>query len=1174
MGIEERRPQDFTEHRVSASKLNRGSSSSRERDDSVPARRRTSSMGSGLSVDCMAHREADANEVMFHSTWSTFGGYMSKGIRFSGLILLFVCISIPLTGLGQTTGSTLTGQVTDHSGAAIPNATVTAENTGTSLTVQSKTDAQGVYRISPLPPGRYALTVAASGFSTYIQHGITLSVGVAATQNVSLQVGAEQQTVNVVANAALINTTSPAIGMTINEESVTQLPLNGRDPQSLVFLAPGTTNGTAYGIAYNQADFTFPEDTGASSGVGAGRAGSTFYLLDGASNTDDYTGLANPFPNADATREFTVITNNFSAKYGYAPGAVVLIETKSGTNSWHGGAWEFLRNQGFNASDWFSHQVNPLHQNQFGVDLGGPILRKKLFFFANYQGTDASSASTSAFEYTYTAAMLKGDFSAIPETLNAPFGTVNGVPNQINPALFNQAALKILPLIMPESSSPNGQLYYSTGTQLTDYNEGTGRIDYTISPSQRLFLRAYINYYNHPASGVPGNISTYTPPNPMEDYNVALGHTWLINQKAVNVATLYDTQIDSTISGQAIMSNGQAFCWSEFINVNEPPGTCSTEGLTIAGSSSYFYGPYVEPCEQDHGNYGLNDDVSIEDGRHNLTFGINLQHRWINAACDYPAQPIIDFDGQYTNYAMADFLLGDMASMTQGAGAYGTYNDWQFGLYAEDSFRYSPGVTFQLGLRWDPNFPLALGAGRAATFVAGQQSVVYPDAPVGLVFPGDAGVGPGLMQTQYGYWEPRLGVAWQPRSLPRTSFHGGFGLFTGPQLASQDDHTTNNSPFAPTFTLNGTATTPLSLDNPWSGFAGTGGESPFPPFASYAYRPPPSVTFTPGLAIPDALDPKARLGMTQAWNVAAEQQLGPNSMVRVAYVGSESYHQMITVDRNPGLFPAGGSRTEFPNLGQILYNESAGTASYNGLEVTVDHHMARGLQFQSNWTWSKLIDTASSANLGFGYQTMFDPFNIDRSRGISLVSFPFIWVSNAIYTTPGLTQHNQLVRQTLGGWEISAIITSQSGQPFTVYGGFGNNNSQSLQYADHADRVPGTALDVRSGGKSHWLNDYFNIDAFTENPAGTFGNTGKDIMRGAPYNNIDAGLDKNWKIFDKYALQFRWEMFNALNHPNFGLPNATNQIGSNGANAGGTEGQIISMFGSPRIMQGALKLTF
>ena len=412
---------------------------------------------------------------------------MPKAIRIAESVVILLFLAAPYSGFAQAAGASLTGQVTDQAGAAIPNAAVSIENTGTNLNNQTASDPQGLYRISPLPPGAYTLTVTANGFSKYIQQGIVLNVGLSATQNVNLKVGSTQQTVEVTANAELINTTSPSIGMSVNEEEVSQLPLNGRDPQSLVFLAPGVTNGTAYGIAVNQGDFTFPGETGASSGVGAGRAGSTYYLLDGASNNDDYVGLAAPFPNADATREFRVITNNFNAQYGFAPGAVVLIESKSGTNSFHGGVWEFLRNQSFNGSNWFSHSVDPLHQNQFGADVGGPVKKNKLFFFGNYQGTRASSASTSGVEYTYTAAMLNGDFSAVPVTLNAPFQTIDGAPNQINPALFNPTAVAITQLVMPESTNPNGQIFYTTAKQLSKYDEVTGRIDYTISPSQRVF---------------------------------------------------------------------------------------------------------------------------------------------------------------------------------------------------------------------------------------------------------------------------------------------------------------------------------------------------------------------------------------------------------------------------------------------------------------------------------------------------------------------------------------------------------------------------------------------------------------------------------------------------------------------------------------------------------------
>jgi len=1086
-------------------------------------------------------------------------------------VLVTLLLSALSSGFAQITGASLTGQVTDKTGAAVPGATVTVENANTNLTEQTTSNGQGIYKIAPLPPGTYMLTVEAKGFSTYIQKGIVLTVALSATQNVALNAGSIKQTVRVTANAELINTTSASIGMTVNSEAITQLPLNGRDPQTLVFLAPGMTNGTARGVNVNQGGFNFPEQTGGSSGVGTGRADSTYYLLDGVPNQDNYVGLAAPFPNADATREFRVITNNFSATYGFAPGAVVTIETKSGTNMFHGGVWEFLRNKSFNASDWFSHTVDPLHQNQFGGDLGGPILKNKLFFFANYQGTRNSTATTANFIYSITPAMLNGDFSGVPQTLNAPFTTVNGKQNQINPALFNSSAVEIAKTALPAGQQPDGGVYYQSGKLINIYNEGTGRIDYNISPSQRLFVRAFVNYFDQPSDGTPGNILSYTDSNPLEYYNGTLGHTWMINSKMVNVASIFIAQIDSSQGGEGLLSDGTPFCWSHYINVSDPPGTCSFEGFTVGNG---FSSQYLEPCGVNRSTSGFYDNLTVEKGRNNLTFGIDAQHQSSSENCDYPKQPIIDFSGQYTNNGLADFLLGDVSSYFQGAGEVGSLSQWQIGFYGEDQVQLRPNVTLSTGLRWDPNYPVNIANGRAATFVVGQQSTVYPNAPAGLVFPGDKGIGNGLMRTTYGYWQPRVGIAWQPHSLPHTSFHAGFGLFTAPLITSYYNHTFDNSPFAPTYTLNGTATTAIPLNDPWSGFAGTGGASPFPPFATAAYRPPSSAAFTPGLSIPATFDPGFKLGVTQAWNVAAEQQIGANMMVRLAYVGSQSYHQSVTIDQNPGIYATNGTRSTYSNFGQILKDFSNGTASYNGLEATVESNLSHGLQFQSNFTWSKLIDTASSADISF-VSALPNPFNLGFNRGISNANVPFIWVSDFIYTSPLLSRYNQLMRQTLGGWEVSAIITAESGTPFSVTGGFGNNNSGALQYQDYANRVSGQPLDVRQGGKSHWLNDYFNINAFTENPPGTFGNSGKNIMNGPPVNFTDLGLDKNWTVYKHYVLQFRWEMFNAFNHPNFAPPNSTNQIGPNGSNVGGTEGVITSLgFEPPRIMQGALKLTF
>jgi hypothetical protein len=407
---------------------------------------------------------------------------------------------------GQGTSASLTGQITDATGAAVTGATVTAKNTGTNLAQTSTSNAEGVYTIAPLPPGNYTLTVEAKGFARYVQQGIVLGANISATQDVSLKTGSIQETVTVTENAELINTTTAELGTTVNEAAITQLPLNGRDPSSLVLLAPGITGVTQPGGQGGgmggqpgvQTGFSFPTETGAS--ASGGRQGSTYYILDGVPNVDNYIQLAAPFPNADATQEFRVISNNFNALYGFAPGAVVSIETKSGTNKFHGGAFEFLRNKALNASDYFSHGVDPLRRNQFGGYVGGPILKDKLFGFFNYQGTRLNQSAAGNQTHTPTAAMLAGDFSGISTTLcsfapksdtpaGCPFATVGGKANQVDPALFNQAAVTIATTGLPLGQQPDGTVFYPGGATIQSYNEYTARLDFNISNRQRLSLR-------------------------------------------------------------------------------------------------------------------------------------------------------------------------------------------------------------------------------------------------------------------------------------------------------------------------------------------------------------------------------------------------------------------------------------------------------------------------------------------------------------------------------------------------------------------------------------------------------------------------------------------------------------------------------------------------------------
>lgn len=1096
-------------------------------------------------------------------------GSISKTMRIFTWALFAVSAAI---ALGQGTSASLTGQVTDSAGAALPDATVTARNTATNLMRTVTSNQEGIYQIAPLPPGNYSLSVEATGFRHYVQSGIVLSVSLASTLNVTLHPGSKDETVTVIADAELINTTSAELGETVNEFSVTQLPLNGRDPSSLVFLAPGVTNVLNSNGAL-QAGFSFPTETGGS--ANGGRQGSTFYMLDGVPNMDNYLLLTAPFPNADATQEFRVITNNFNASYGFAPGAVVSIQTKSGSNDFHGGVFEFLRNQDLNAKNPFSNAVDPLRRNQFGGYLGGPVLKNKLFFFGNYQGTRLNSASTANKVNTPTAAMLNGDFTGVAQTLKGPF-----VGNKIDPALYNQAAVTLAKTALPLSTAPDGLEYYSGATTINNFDEVTGRLDYDLSSRQRIALRSFVDRLSQPSGDVNGNILSVLNLNPwgyvmgekMWYVNEVLNHTWTINPTTVNVISVFWNQMSAHSSAVVKDSSGQDVCFSRYIKVNELPGSCYVEGLNVNGA---FQTGWTEPSQELRTTYGVYDDFTKTIGNHTLTFGVDLQHQFAEEYSQYPTQPIIQFSGNYTGNGLADFLLGDMYSFEQGAGEIASVTGWQPGFYGQDQYRLKPNLTLTAGLRWDPNIPPASAGGRGAAYIPGETSRQFPNSPAGLVFPGDPGVTNGLMPTTYGYWEPRVGIAWQPKSLPRTSIHAGFGLFTAPLMYSMYNHAADISPFSPTYTFYGSNSTPLNFSDPWSSFSGTGGVSPFPPFTSISNKPSSAATFATPVSVEMIFSNDFHLGITQSWNASVDQDLGHNMAFHIAYVGSESYHQSDIIDQNPGQLwtAANPSLAEVrgnPNFGNILTDFSNGTASYHALQATFDKHMSHGLQFQSNFTWSKVLDIASSGNVSFGTNQLPNPYDLKWNRGISSLNVPLISVSSLIYQTPSLKTKGVLVSNTLGGWEASAIITSQSGSPFGINAG--DDNSGSLQA--NQDRADATGQPIRlhpSGNKWNMTSKgsgyYFNPGAFTANAKGTFGNTGKNIFKGPAVNSTDLALMKNWTLVEKYALQFRCEMFNAFNHVNLGTPVST--VGW------GNYGQITGIgYIPPRVMQGALKFTF
>lgn len=1077
-------------------------------------------------------------------------------------LLVFLAVFGIFSGSLSAQGgkASLQGFIQDAAAASVPGVTLTLTNIQTGVVQTATSNENGFYAFSFLNPGTYSLAASKQGFKTEKHESFVLTVDQQANLNFSLSIGPVSEVVNVVGTAELLNTASAALGQVIGEKAILELPLNGRNPAQLVLLTPGSVDVLATGAGVLQSYTTFPTQSGAS--VNGGRQGSTFYLLDGVFNMDNYHLLAAPFPNADATQEFRVVGNNFEAQYGFAAGAVVSIVTKSGTNTWHGDAFEFLRNEKLNAREFFGGTRDGLKRNQFGASAGGRIIKEKLFVFGNYQGTTERRRVNDRITFTPTARMVdKGDFSSLlPRFQLKDYLTGQPFPNnQIPTARFNSASKTILASI-PRGSEPDGRVNLAGYSNVRDYHEFTTKGDYYIGSKQTLSGRVYWNNFGQPGQSGNGNLlnSDRTWDARFENYSV--NYTITISPTMVNNIVGSYGRLKSISETGLRDKDGKPICYSLLIKVADPPSSpCSIEGFFTA---SFGFGQNYNAIQRH--TWTVSDTLTKNAGRHMIVAGVDLMKQYWDLATDWQALPIIDFDGTVTGHDFADVLLGRPSNFWQGGGQYQRINAVQQGYYVQDQIRVKPNLTVNAGLRWEPYRPPRPSSGRIGAFRPGQKSTRYPNAPAGLVYPGDAGVSEYGVDGSLNYFNPRFGLAWQPGFLPRTSIRAAAGIFTSPIDYSTFNPTSDTQPFSPVFSYRYTQV-PGGIDfsNPWANFAPTGGKSPFPPFPTPNEAPPGSATFTKPVLFAGGFNPDFRLARTYSWNLSVEHQLATNLVVRAAYVGSETSHLQIVVQRNPGLFSAGGQRALYPEFQSVIENASWATASYQSGQFSLEKRFARGLQFMVNYTLSKAIDSASKGSQAFSGQGIANPFNLEAQRGLSDLHIPNVFVANWIYETPGLAGMNAVARHILGSWQFSGIFRAQSGRPFSIAGGAGNNMSGSLIGGDRADYT-GAPLNVQQGDKNAWLQRYFNTAAFVTNRPGTFGNTGRNILPGPAYSVWDMGISKNWRFQERYRVQFRWEMFNAFNTPSFGLPN------SNPTST--AYGRITSRGPVPaRVMQAAMK---
>jgi hypothetical protein len=1085
---------------------------------------------------------------------------------------LFVCVVMlcgVLTAVAQFTTASLAGVVTDSSGAVIPAAKLTLTNQQTGLSHSLLSDVQGHYLFTALPVGHYQLVVEKTGFTAYKQTGIELTVNQSATQNVSLQIGKVTEEVTVGANVELINTREATVGQLIDERRIVDLPLDGRNAADLALLGAGTVNVSSINTYcdVNCEGGTHPGERRINvNGIGPNAVN---YQLDGASHNDTYINTNLPFPNPDAVQEFTIQSDNLSAEYGNAAAGAISVITKSGTNQLHGDVFEFLRNGALNANNYFANQSTPvqkdvLKRNQFGGSVGGPIVKGKLFYFATYQGTRLRSAGAGNVAFVPTQAERTGDFSALCGSFDAGGNCTdpNGVqlvdPTNGNAKIpFNQ-----LPQIDPVAQFflqhiplPNGGgniLNFLGPPQVQNEDEAMGKLDYSLGKNHRFSGHYFQTYFRQPPASAQQNLlAADSNGNHVRVQNVAVNHTY----------TKSPTLLFNTWFGWELQTGG---------SLSGAPFGLADAGMNVAQTkpaelsvfvNNYFSINTNHNGDFDRGDTTIRENVTLVHNRHELHFGGELVRLTNHLRNEYLQNANIGTLNALSGDNLADFMLGVLSYFQQGGGEFKDLHGEKYSLYVNDIWRANPKLSLNAGLRWDPYLPYLEEKGRVVCFQPGVPSQRFRNAPLGMTFGGsnhDPGCPKAGAEAGLGNFAPRLGFAYRPGGDDKTSIRGGAGYYYAPPETVGFNTFVDAAPFSPQFFFS-----TASLTDP---YGSNGLANPFP--VNYAPRlPGANSSFILPTAIYAVFQRTYHITLVTAWNLTLERQLGEDWLFRSAYVGNKGTFLYGTSDQkplrelNPAVYMPGAThdntqqRRLYPQFSTVGYISSSNNSHYNALQTTLEKRMSRGLSILGNWTWARGIDD-------YGWA---DPFNRHFDYGLSDDDIHHNFKLSSVWDLPK-TSFTGAAGKVLNGWAVTSIVSWRGGFPYSIVDS--SDNSFSGVGRDRADLVGSLRAAVRSSSRPHaqLVQEWFNPTVFADNAVGTFGNSGKNILRGPRFFETDLGLMKTTQITERTSAQFRAEFFNAFNNVNFSRPH--NDIRDPQV------AQITGLDGKPRILQFALKLMF
>lgn len=1064
----------------------------------------------------------------------------------SASLTVYILLLSLSVAFAQTDTATITGTITDSTGAVLPGADVTVTDESTAIGQTVITNDAGIYVVALLKPGTYRVAVTLPGFKTGVRRGLVLQVGDRLNADMSLQVGEVHEQVTLVAQAPLLEAETSSLGQVVDTTTIVTLPLNGRNYLQLGNLTAGTVPTT------RSRDRSF-------SAYGNRGLQNTF-LLDGVTNVSYIRGLDNRArdairPSLDALREFKVETGNSSAEFGRSAGAIVNAVIKSGTNEFHGTAFEFMRNSALDARPFFQPPgtKKPLFiQNQFGGTMGGPILKNRAFFFASYEGTRIRNASP-VLATVPTQDLRNGTFRGVPlfdplTTRPNPSGagSVRDVfPNNVVPRQrWDPIAARLIDFFPPPNRPGLVNNFVRNPRAAEEVDRLDTRVDHKWSDKDSFFARFSLS------QGRQDLVTTLPPPANVpifRDVNtrgVALGQTHTLNPRTVNELRLGYTRV--------LVANKTTAAREDFgIRRVMDPKINGIPNFTISGLSGI--GTFFNtPLEKSSEVYQLVDNLSWVRGAHTFKTGFDIQVIRLKTFATLAGRGSFTFNGVFTQdpqrrpgtgHPLADFLLGLPNNATTGTTVRNDERSRAFYFYLQDDWKVTSKLTLNLGIRYELLKPYFDKANRMANFILEPSDPAFGT----LVFAGTPGRPRALLNLDKNNIAPRFGLAY--RITPHTVIRSSFGIFYGQDEGQGiSQRMTNNPPFFISIPVISDQINPATAVQLSQGFP----EGVVDPAR---LRNPSVISWSPDFPLP----------YIQQWSLNVERELPGGVLVQVGYVGSAGVKLISTYNANqpePGPGPI-DPRRRFPRFGPINRSEPLVRSSYHGLSVRMEKRFAHGVSFLGGYTWGHVITTTDATDITDENVPIQNARNRRAERGNADHDIRHRLVFSSIWELPfgprrRFLRGRPVLGGILGGWTVSGIAQIQGGLPLTPLLNIDTTNTGTTA---RPNRIRGGSL----SRSQRTVQRFFDVDAFVFPAPFTFGNSGRNILRGPGLVNFDFALYRDFRITEALTLQFRGELFDLTNTPHFDVPGRT---------IGTPQAGVISSAGPPRQIQFGLKVIF